>query len=139
MSSDRKLKKIAMKKVATHNFRGGSKSIWVVVFDKVYDVTNFLEEHPGGEEILLEYGGKDATKVFEDIVGHSVDAREMMSEYLIGELRQEDKKGIVDNGPKPWGQESIREDTYSNWKIYLFPILFSYLASVVYQIYVETD
>ena len=72
-------------------------------------------------------------------LGHSVDAREMMSEYLIGELRQEDKKGIVDNGPKPWGQESIHEDTYSNWKIYLFPILFSYLASVVYQIYVETD
>ena len=138
MTSGKKLKSFAMKKVASHNSRGVDRSIWIVVYDKVYDITNFLEEHPGGEEILLEYGGKDATKVFEDVVGHSVDARDMMSEYLIGELRQEDRKGLVDNGPKPWGQDSICDDTYNNWIIYLFPLVFSYLASVAYQIYHET-
>lgn len=42
-------------------------------------------QHPGGEEVLLEQAGRDATESFED-VGHSVDAREMLKQYLIGEV-----------------------------------------------------
>lgn len=44
-----------------------------------------LLQHPGGEEVLLEQAGKDATEEFED-VGHSSDAREVMKKYKIGEL-----------------------------------------------------
>ena len=40
-------------------------------------------QHPGGEEILFENAGIDATENFED-VGHSSDAREMLEEYYIG-------------------------------------------------------
>jgi len=36
----------------------------------VYDVTKYLDDHPGGSEIIVEYAGKDATDMFEDI-GHS--------------------------------------------------------------------
>jgi cytochrome b involved in lipid metabolism len=32
--------------------------VWIIVHGKVYDVTLFLSEHPGGEDILLEYAGK---------------------------------------------------------------------------------
>lgn len=46
---------------------------------------NFLLQHPGGEEVLLEQAGKDGTEAFEDI-GHSSDAREMMKKYKVGEL-----------------------------------------------------
>jgi len=42
-------------------------------------------QHPGGEEVLLEQAGKDATEAFED-VAHSSDAREIMTKYKIGEL-----------------------------------------------------
>ena len=45
----------------------------------------FIHQHPGGEEILLEHAGQDSTEAFED-VGHSTDAREMLKEYLIGDL-----------------------------------------------------
>lgn len=45
----------------------------------------FFLQHPGGEEVLLEQAGKDATEEFED-VGHSSDAREVMQKYKIGEL-----------------------------------------------------
>lgn len=52
---------------------------------QVYDVTSFMDEHPGGDEVLLAVTGKDATNDFEDI-GHSESAREMMEKYLIGEI-----------------------------------------------------
>lgn len=51
----------------------------------MYDVTSFLEEHPGGDEVLLTASGKDATVDFED-VGHSDDAKELMNQYFIGEV-----------------------------------------------------
>lgn len=45
-------------------------------------------KHPGGDEILIEEGAKDATDAFED-VGHSPDARDMLKQYLIGEMDPE--------------------------------------------------
>jgi hypothetical protein len=47
--------------VATHNHKG---DCWIVVDSVVYDVTPWLSRHPGGQEILLMYGGDDATDVF---------------------------------------------------------------------------
>ncbi|EDO40543.1 predicted protein [Nematostella vectensis] len=70
--------------VKNHNKAGGC---WLVIHNKVFDVTKFLDEHPGGEEVLLEQAGGDASESFED-VGHSSDARELMNEYCIGELRE---------------------------------------------------
>jgi len=78
------LKQLTLEEVAEHNTR---KSTWLIIHDKVYDVTKFLEEHPGGEEVLIEQGGHDCTEAFED-VGHSTDAKDLMAEYLIGEIVQ---------------------------------------------------
>eukprot|EP00244_Chara_vulgaris_P000107 TRINITY_DN10148_c0_g1_i1.p1 TRINITY_DN10148_c0_g1~~TRINITY_DN10148_c0_g1_i1.p1 ORF type:complete len:160 (-),score=25.73 TRINITY_DN10148_c0_g1_i1:523-1002(-) len=65
------------------------ESCWLTIHGKVYDVTKFLEEHPGGDEVLLASTGTDATKDFED-VGHSESAREMLADYYIGELNPAD-------------------------------------------------
>lgn len=35
---------------------------WVTVHGKVYDVTNYLDEHPGGPEIIMDLAGKDASE-----------------------------------------------------------------------------
>ncbi|OQU97844.1 Cytochrome b5-like Heme/Steroid binding domain-containing protein [Cladophialophora immunda] len=51
----------------------------------VYNVTTYLEEHPGGAEILKECGGTDATEAFED-VGHSERAWTAMESLIVGEL-----------------------------------------------------
>src|SRR6218665_3670505 len=75
-------KTFTLEEVAKHNEK---KSVWIVIHDAVYDVTPFLDEHPGGEEVLIEQAGKDSTEAFED-VGHSTDARDMMTKYKIGEL-----------------------------------------------------
>ena len=52
---------------------------------KVYDVTKYLEDHPGGDAVLLELAGKYADDMFEDI-GHSTNARQQLKEFLVGTL-----------------------------------------------------
>ncbi|KAF5183553.1 Cytochrome b5 [Thalictrum thalictroides] len=49
----------------------------------VLNVTKFLEEHPGGAEVLIDSAGKDATKDF-DIIGHSKAAKSMLLKYQVG-------------------------------------------------------
>ncbi|KAI8970074.1 cytochrome b5-like heme/steroid binding domain-containing protein [Mycotypha africana] len=68
--------------VAQHNKRD---DLWMIVDKKVYNVTKFIDEHPGGDELLLDEGAKDATQAFED-VGHTNDAREILERYYIGDL-----------------------------------------------------
>lgn len=41
----------------------------------------------GGEEVLLDVGGQDATEAFED-VGHSDEAREILNGLKIGKLKR---------------------------------------------------
>ncbi|KAJ7496859.1 glyoxylate dehydrogenase [Mycena latifolia] len=50
--------------VAQHASRD---SCWIIVHNKVYDITDFLDEHPGGSKIILRYAGKDATAAYEPI------------------------------------------------------------------------
>ncbi|XP_060813756.1 cytochrome b5-like [Bombus pascuorum] len=64
----------------------------LIIHDNVYDLTSFLNEHPGGEEVLLEHGGKDASEDFDD-VGHSTDALNLMNKYKVGELVESEKNG----------------------------------------------
>ncbi|CBY24561.1 unnamed protein product [Oikopleura dioica] len=84
-------KVFSLEEVGKHNT---GKDCWMIIHNKVYDVTKFLSEHPGGEEILLECAGVDATEGFED-VGHSADARELLTDYLLGDLREEDHKSYT--------------------------------------------
>ena len=58
---------------------------WLVLYDRVYDVTRFLALHPAGADIMLESAGRDATSAFHG-VGHSKEALDMMKEYQIGVL-----------------------------------------------------
>ncbi|KAL6900636.1 hypothetical protein ACP4OV_005312 [Aristida adscensionis] len=46
--------------VSKHNTR---KDCWIIIKDKVYDVTSYVEEHPGGDAILNNAGG-DSTEGF---------------------------------------------------------------------------
>merc|ERR1719160_831183 len=50
--------------VAKHNTKS---SCWVILHDRVLDVTDFLKDHPGGELAILTFAGKDATEEFDMI------------------------------------------------------------------------
>jgi cytochrome b5 len=59
--------------------------LWLVIDKKVYDVSQWMDEHPGGSEILLQEAGKDATNAFAEI-GHSLYAEGLLKDYYIGDL-----------------------------------------------------
>jgi cytochrome b involved in lipid metabolism len=60
-------------------------SLYVLLHEKVYDVTKFIDEHPGGDEVILAEAGIDATEAFED-VGHSDEARALLPDMLVGDF-----------------------------------------------------
>ena len=66
--------------VAKHN---QEDDLWIVYGDGVYDITSFLKEHPGGEEVLVSLGGQDSTKCFDEI-GHTSEAVQLRETYKIG-------------------------------------------------------
>eukprot|EP00581_Thalassiosira_minuscula_P025433 CAMPEP_0184406016 /NCGR_PEP_ID=MMETSP0738-20130409/1240_1 /TAXON_ID=385413 /ORGANISM="Thalassiosira miniscula, Strain CCMP1093" /LENGTH=137 /DNA_ID=CAMNT_0026762747 /DNA_START=54 /DNA_END=467 /DNA_ORIENTATION=+ len=82
-------KEFTLEEVSQHN---KTEDCWLVIGNdntggpKVYDVTSYLDDHPGGSEVLLDVGGKDADEFFEDI-GHSNDAREELAKHCIGVLK----------------------------------------------------
>ncbi|XP_063622744.1 uncharacterized protein LOC134794868 [Cydia splendana] len=65
--------------------------IWIVYKDSVYDVTSYVEQHPGGDDAVTAEAGTDATSAFQD-VGHSDDAKTVLAKYKIGEIIEEEKK-----------------------------------------------
>jgi 4-hydroxysphinganine ceramide fatty acyl 2-hydroxylase len=69
--------------VAKHN---SESSCYVVLGQNVYDVTDFLADHPGGPELILEYGGKDIEQILKDDASHrhSDAAYEVLDESLVG-------------------------------------------------------
>lgn len=69
--------------VAAHST---AKSCYVTIGTKVYDVTDFLDDHPGGGDLILEYGGKDVKEIMEDVASHahSESAYEILDDCLIG-------------------------------------------------------
>lgn len=54
-------KEFTMEEVASHNSKD---NVWVVVKGVVMDVTNFLEDHPGGVQAVMNFAGRDATEEF---------------------------------------------------------------------------
>ncbi len=57
---------ISMEEVANHK---KLNDVWMVLNGKVYDVSKFIFEHPGGN-VIMDGSGRDATALYEEI-GHS--------------------------------------------------------------------
>jgi len=110
--------------------KNDAKETYIVIHNKVYDVTKFLEEHPGGEEVLLEQAGGDASEAFED-VGHSSDARELMKDYYIGEVHPDDRTAkIYTTNTGPAGTTTA---TSSSWTGWLLPLAVALAAAFAYR------
>ena len=65
-----------------------AKSCYVTRGPNVYDITPFLDDHPGGGDLIVEYGGKDVDEIMDDVFSHthSEAAYEILEEHQIGFL-----------------------------------------------------
>ncbi|XP_078072830.1 cytochrome b5 isoform X2 [Mustelus asterias] len=106
-------------------------SAWINIHNKIYDVSTFLEEHPGGEEVLKEQAGGDASEAFDD-VGHSTDAREMTKKYLIGELHPDDRAAFERSQEPP---VVILESESSWWSSWIIPAIAGLTVALLYRLF----
>ena len=72
--------------VAKHNT---PESCWVILYGKVYDVTEFLPTHPGGKKIILKLAGKDATDEYDPVHPPGTLEENLKPENILGEVNPE--------------------------------------------------
>jgi cytochrome b involved in lipid metabolism len=69
--------------VAVHNTQA---DCWTLVFDKVYNITTYIKNHPGGASSISKICGKDGTSIFDNKHGGSSSQALILSTYKIGVL-----------------------------------------------------
>ena len=86
--------------VESHNSK---KSCYVTIGTRVYDVTDFLDDHPGGGDLIMKYGGKDVETIMKDEVSHSHSeaAYEVLDDSLVGFMPTESVLKAVVDSSKP--------------------------------------
>lgn len=77
-----------------------AKSCYVTIGNKVYDVTEFIDDHPGGGSLVLEYAGKDVGDILKDSTSHehSEAAYDVLDDSLVGFLVDKDGANGSANG-----------------------------------------
>lgn len=75
-------------------------SCYVSIGSKVYDVTDFAEDHPGGADLVYDYAGRDIEDILKDTVSHthSETAYDILDDSLVGFLVTEKAVNGVANG-----------------------------------------
>jgi len=86
--------------------RNTAKSCYVTIGTKVFDITDFLDSHPGGGDLILEYGGKDITEILKDETSHahSEAAYDVLDDSLIGFVATD---GVMDTMTKSKNPDQI--------------------------------
>ena len=87
-------KVLTMEEVEKHNTE---EDCWIVVKDRVYDATKYLDSHPGGRSSIAIASGSDASDDFEAL--HSSKAWKLLEEYYIGTLGEGMQGGGGDAEP----------------------------------------
>ncbi|KAL1650714.1 fatty acid alpha-hydroxylase [Diplodia intermedia] len=122
----RTLPTITQAEVQAHD---SAESCYVTVGSKVYDITSFVEDHPGGGDLILEYGGKDVTDILADEISHthSDSAYEILDEHLVGFVVNEKVLDAATNSghpdnivPLPPTKEGLQEMKANRGAQYVF-------------------
>lgn len=94
---------IDYEEVQKHNTK---EDCWVIIHNKVYDVSDFVDEHPGGSAVILKYAGKNATKAFDPIHPPDTLTKYLAPKHHLGEVskpppKKQTKAGGGAKAPPP--------------------------------------
>ncbi|MEM4259819.1 MAG: cytochrome b5-like heme/steroid binding domain-containing protein [Candidatus Woesearchaeota archaeon] len=81
---------LTVETVATHN---SLSDCWIIINGRVYDVTSYVNLHPGGSAGLAKACGKDGTQLYisknkNPPKDHSANAYSLLETYYVGDLNQ---------------------------------------------------
>jgi cytochrome b involved in lipid metabolism len=79
-------KTYTMEEVAKHNSK---ESCWTVIRGEVYDLTNWIDKHPGGADKILKICGKDGTDLFVRQHGGKEKPEKVLESFKIGVLKSQ--------------------------------------------------
>ena len=91
-------KVLTMEEVEKHNT---DDDCWIVIKDRVYDATKYLDSHPGGRSSITIASGSDTTDDFEAL--HSSKAWKLIEEYYIGTIGEAQAGGAAEPAAVPTG------------------------------------
>jgi cytochrome b involved in lipid metabolism len=77
---------LTVEEVQKHN---QPNDCWLIINDAVYDVTNYAQFHPGGDQRIYRFCGQDATNAFQTKGGrgsHSQRAIDQLKQLYLGKI-----------------------------------------------------
>lgn len=100
-------KKYTRKEVSKHNTL--ENGVWVIYQGKVYDITDFVERHPGGSGAIMMGAGGDVSPFWETYVFHKKpEVQNLLETYLIGELDESATDSISESSQDPYATDPKR-------------------------------
>jgi sulfite reductase (NADPH) flavoprotein alpha-component len=115
--------RIDASEVVVHN--SDEAGWWMVLSGRVYDVTEFLHLHPGGEKIVRGYGGMDATRAYRAVLHHvNPEVDSLRGMYEIGVVRRLDfgREWGLAIGPQGLRYVALA-DVYRTWMRFLYAVV----------------
>lgn len=83
-TSDLKIENLyTLKEVEKHS---SQESCWTIIRKEIYDLTQWVSKHPGGEKAILNICGKDGTDLFEKQHGGKDKPESALLQFKIGQL-----------------------------------------------------
>lgn len=113
------LRVISYDEVAKHNTKD---DCWVIVEGKVWDLTGFAPDHPGGAHLVLEQAGKDGTKPFvdahsTDIIQLTLGGKEAVKKALVGTIDEATVPASAKSGKAEHAAPAAEAEGEAVWEV----------------------
>ncbi|KAH7062982.1 cytochrome b2 [Paraphoma chrysanthemicola] len=120
---------LSLDAIKSHNNR---ESCWVVISDRVWDVTDFLGAHPGGADAILKYAGQDATEIYEEIHAPGMLEETLAADKFIGDLLPADVPASKSTVANTTISKTV-QDIQASTSAYEQPALHSLISAADFQ------
>ena len=116
-------KEYTWQEISKHN---NEDSAWVYLNEDVFDVTKFLDRHPGGRDMLLLMAGRDITDLFQTYHPFTEKPKQILQKFKIGKLKGPSEFGTFtpDSGFYKECQQQVGkyfQDNNLDYKVKTYP------------------